>query len=77
MCLGRVVQIDIGVTKRIMDSVEGKQARQRGILMVGESAIFTPADVQFVLDAGCSAILVGESIVKQDDPETAVKKLLA
>lgn len=50
---------------------------QRSILMAGESGIFTPEDVAFVQAAGCGAILVGESIVKQGDPESAVKQLLS
>ena len=45
--------------------------------MVGESGIFTPADVSFVQQCGCGGILVGESLVKQTDPETGVKTLLA
>ena len=45
--------------------------------MVGESGIFTPEHVKVVQDAGCKAILVGESIVKQGDTEQAVKDLLA
>ena len=41
---------------------------------------FLPPLVLFVLllqAAGCDAILVGESIVREGDPETAVKQLLA
>ncbi len=45
--------------------------------MVGESGIFTPADVAFVQEAGCGAILVGESLVKQPDTSLAVRELLA
>ena len=45
--------------------------------MVGESGIFTPAHVAFVQECGCGAILVGESLVKEGDPEAAVKALLA
>lgn len=53
------------------------QVKERGLLMVGESGIFTPDDVAFVQKAGCSAILVGESLVKQADTTTAVMQLLA
>jgi indole-3-glycerol phosphate synthase len=50
--------------------------KRRGILMVGESGIFVPADVAFVQQAGVGAILVGESLVKQGDPCAGVKALL-
>ena len=53
------------------------QVLERGLLMAGESGIFTPADVDFVLAAGCGAILVGESLVKTGDPTAAVKQLLS
>ena len=45
--------------------------------MAGESGIFTPEHVAFVQQTGCGAILVGESLVKEGDPELAVKKLLS
>jgi indole-3-glycerol phosphate synthase len=64
-------------TKRIMESPAGQMVIERGIPMVGESGIFTPEHVKFVQDAGCKAILVGESIVKQGNTEQAVKELLS
>ncbi|KAG2427247.1 hypothetical protein HXX76_012443 [Chlamydomonas incerta] len=70
-------KVDLNVTKRIMDSEWGQQVKERGIIMVGESGIFTPEDVAFVQQAGCGAILVGESIVKQGDIVSGVKALLA
>ncbi|PRW39057.1 indole-3-glycerol phosphate synthase [Chlorella sorokiniana] len=69
-------KVDLDNTKQIMESPAGQQVLQRGLIMAGESGIFTPADVAFVQSAGCGAILVGESIVKQGDPEAAVKTLL-
>ena len=53
------------------------QVTRRGFLMAGESGIFTPEHVAFVEQAGCGAILVGESLVKEGDPEQAVKRLLS
>jgi indole-3-glycerol phosphate synthase len=53
------------------------QIQRRGFLMAGESGIFTPEDVAFVQQTGCGAILVGESLVKEGDPEQAVKRLLS
>jgi hypothetical protein len=70
-------QVDLAITKQIMDSPAGQEVKRRGILMVGESGIFTPEDVAFVQDAGVGAILVGESLVKQGDPAAGVKQLLS
>ena len=53
------------------------QVLERGLVMAGESGIFSPADVDFVQTAGCGAILVGESLVKTGDPTAAVKQLLS
>lgn len=69
-------KVDLATTKRIMESAPGQEVTRRGILMVGESGIFTPADVAFVAEAGVGAILVGESLVKQGDPAAGVKQLL-
>ncbi|GAA3628262.1 indole-3-glycerol phosphate synthase TrpC [Kineosporia mesophila] len=46
-------------------------------LLVGESGIATPQDVSRMRDAGCTAILVGESLLRQDDVEAATRALLA
>lgn len=69
-------KVDLGNTKMIMESEAGKEVVKRGLLMAGESGIFTPADVAYVREAGCGAILVGESLVKQGDPAAGVKALL-
>lgn len=53
----------------------GSQIQERNILVVSESGIHTPEDISIVEKAGASAILVGESLVKQPDPELAIKQL--
>lgn len=70
-------KVDLKVTDEIMASAPGREAAARGLLVAGESGIFTPADVASVSKAGCGAILVGESLVKQGDPCAGVKALLA
>jgi len=45
--------------------------------VVGESGIFTPADVARLRDAGVSALLVGESLMRQADVTAATRALLA
>ena len=48
-----------------------------GRLVVGESGIFTPADVTLLANAGIRSILVGESLMRQADLESATRALLA
>ena len=45
-------------------------------LLVSESGIFSYDDIERVKDAGAKAILVGESLMRQDDVADAVRKLL-
>ncbi|BBN03964.1 indole-3-glycerol phosphate synthase [Marchantia polymorpha subsp. ruderalis] len=68
-------EVDIQNTVRLLEGERGQIIRDRGILMVGESGLFTPADIAVVQNAGCGAVLVGESLVKQDDPRTGIAGL--
>ena len=44
---------------------------------VAESGIFTPEDVERLIGDGATALLVGESLMRQDDVERATQKLIA
>ncbi|RMF23038.1 MAG: indole-3-glycerol phosphate synthase TrpC [Cyanobacteria bacterium J083] len=55
----------------------GQTIRQRNITIVSESGIHTPADLAMVKQAGANAVLIGESLVKQPEPEVAITNLFA
>ncbi|MEJ1998494.1 MAG: indole-3-glycerol phosphate synthase TrpC [Maritimibacter sp.] len=46
-------------------------------LMVCESGLFTPDDLALMAGVGARAFLIGESLMRQDDVETATRNLLA
>jgi indole-3-glycerol phosphate synthase len=46
------------------------------LVRIAESGISTPADVNFAVESGANAILVGEALVRAGDPEFAVQHLL-
>ncbi|RZJ04243.1 MAG: indole-3-glycerol phosphate synthase TrpC [Brevundimonas sp.] len=66
----RTFEVDLEVTERLalLSPVRA--------LLVAESGIFTPDDVARVRDAHAQAILVGESLMRQEDVEAATRALL-
>ncbi|KAL0906638.1 hypothetical protein M5K25_025150 [Dendrobium thyrsiflorum] len=67
--------VDISNTKKLLEGERGEVIRQKGITVVGESGLFTPEDIAFVQNAGAHAVLVGESLIKQDDPGKGIVQL--
>lgn len=74
----------VGVNARDLETfdvdVKGALARISRVpddrISVLESGISTRANVDAALEAGASAILVGEALMRADDPARAVRKLL-
>lgn len=54
-----------------------QQLSEREIAIVSESGIHSRQDLQLVADAGVNAVLIGESLVKQDDPGQAIVNLVS
>jgi len=66
----RTFEVDLAVTERLamLSPVRA--------LLVAESGIFTPDDVQRVSDAHAQAVLVGESLMRQANVEAATRALM-
>ncbi len=58
-------------------AARSKELNEKGISVVSESGLHTPDDLNLVLEAGASAVLIGESLVKQPDPQLAIANLFA
>lgn len=67
----RTFVTDLGVTDRLAP------LKSPASLLVGESGIFTADEAARISTAGCSAMLVGESLMRQADVEAATRALLA
>ena len=67
----RTFDVDLGATARLAPLSPSAS------LLVAESGIFSPADVAEVAAAGATAILVGESLMRQADVTAATQALLA
>ncbi|MBF1991082.1 indole-3-glycerol phosphate synthase TrpC [Fischerella thermalis] len=66
--------VDLQTTCELL-SARGKNLQERNIIVVSESGLDTPDDLHVVKKAGASAVLIGESLVKQPDPELAIANL--
>jgi indole-3-glycerol phosphate synthase len=66
----RTFRVDLAVTERLAP------LSSPNALLVAESGVFTPADVARVARVGASAVLVGESLMRQADVEAATRALL-
>ena len=66
--------VSLDTTSELL-AARGNEIRDRGILVVSESGLNTPADLNLVAHAGAEAVLIGESIVKQPDITAALIKL--
>ncbi len=67
----RTFKTDLGHTLTVGEGVPKDR------LLVGESGIHTPADVEFLRQGGVKAVLVGESLMRQPNITEAVKTLLS
>ena len=65
----RTFEVDLSVSERLAEQAPD------GVLLVGESGIFTEDDAQRMVDAGLDAVLVGEALVVAADRRAAIQRL--
>ncbi|HEY9829270.1 MAG TPA: indole-3-glycerol phosphate synthase TrpC [Stenomitos sp.] len=68
--------IDLQTTCHLLEA-RSHQLQEQGIAVVSESGLHTSADLDQVACAGATAVLIGESLVKQPDPAIAIADLFA
>ena len=66
--------VDLKTTISLLEA-RNQQLQSRNILIVSESGLHSSADLALVAAAGAQAVLVGESLVKQPNPATAIAAL--
>ena len=65
------LKIDLNTTKEIL-----KRNDKRGKVIISESGIKTPADLQFLRGCGASAFLIGSAIMLTENIEEKVKEFV-
>jgi indole-3-glycerol phosphate synthase len=65
----RTFAVDLGLTERLRKTVPDN------VVFVAESGIHGPEDARRMHDAGANAILVGEELMRSQDPAARIKEL--
>ncbi|BAY68862.1 indole-3-glycerol phosphate synthase TrpC [Anabaena sp. FACHB-709] len=66
---------DISTTQNLL-TARRSHLQNLGITVVSESGLYTHTDLSLVAEAGANAVIVGESLIKEQDIEQAVRYLL-
>jgi indole-3-glycerol phosphate synthase len=67
----RTFEVDLALTERLRKLIPAT------VVVVAESGIQTPDDARRVYEAGANAILVGEALMRADDPAQRIRELTA
>jgi indole-3-glycerol phosphate synthase len=66
--------VSLQTTKNLLEARK-EVITERNITIVSESGLHQPEDLKFAREAGAKAVLIGESLVKQNDLQAAIKTL--
>jgi len=67
--------VDLQTTCQLLQSYS-EQINAKNILVVSESGLHNPEDLSLVASVGVTAVLIGESLVKQPDPQLAIANMM-
>ncbi|MCU0549518.1 MAG: indole-3-glycerol phosphate synthase TrpC [Leptolyngbya sp. Prado105] len=67
--------VDLKITEEILQA-RHEILTEKNITIVSESGLYTPEDLARVCKAGASAVLIGESLIKQPEPGQALAQLI-
>ncbi|AFZ56232.1 indole-3-glycerol phosphate synthase TrpC [Anabaena cylindrica FACHB-243] len=67
--------VNLSTTQQLM-AARRSQLQNLSILVVSESGIETSADIALIADAGANAVLMGDSLLQQDNVEEGVRSLI-
>ena len=67
----RTFEVDLALTERLRKLIPA------AVVVVAESGIHSPDDARRVYEAGANAILVGEALMRADDPAKRIRELTA
>src|SRR5690606_10030339 len=70
----RTFEVSLSTTERLIPAI---LSAFRDPIIVSESGIFTPVHVARVAAAGAHAVLVGESLMREEDPGAAAAHLMS
>ena len=68
-------ETDLATTEQLMQRF-GERLRDQGALLVSESGLFARSDLDRVQTAGADAVLVGEALMRQQDVQQALTRLI-
>lgn len=66
----KTFEVDLATTEELADEVPDD------VLLVSESGIKSPEDAMRVLEAGANAVLIGETLMRAEDPSREIEKYL-
>lgn len=67
--------VDLQTTGQLLQARQA-QIQERQLMVVSESGLYTSADLSLVQQAGATAVLIGESLMRQPDPGQALAELI-
>ncbi len=71
----KTFETDLATTERVIKECS-TSIKKQNVLIVSESGLYTREDLEKVSAFGANAVLVGESLMRQEDVTSALKKIL-